>query len=245
MSLNNLNILFFIGILQSKISTVFKNKNNLKSENFIESIISNEEIYYLYEDNLLFDIDFTPKCDNLPDCDSNIIGIEIEKKELVKLSNMANKKQKHCEEADYVSSRLKDYLSNDKSNMKMEPNDTPKKTLTSIKENDIEDKSNLRNINHSRFVTKTSKEETKKEVLEIKELRKSFISIEIQGSENDKKFSKLDDGDLQQQFEKGFQDLNKNENMMINNILEANNISCSKQRGTVIHHYRVLSNGIY
>lgn len=234
-SKRNKNILIFIGILQSKISTVFKSKNQFKAGNAIEEVLSEKDIVYLYEDNLLFDIDFTPKCDNLPDCMTNLIGIEIKKKEIPTFCNVANISQITTEEAEYVSSRLKDYLSNDQSNLYIEPLDNYKKTLDSIKENMGEDKSKQNIV----------KRKSSEKVVEIEQLKKSFISIEFHQTGNliDQE-SESENLKIMKNFERGFKDLNNSENFKFNQILDKKNNERDSKRDSELHtHYRKMSIG--
>ena len=249
-SIKNQKILIFIGILQLNISTIFKLKKSFLFEETIDKVLSDENIIYLYEDNLLFDIDFIPKCDNLPDCSSNIIGIEIKKGELVTLSNVVNISQITNEETNYVSSRLKDYLSNDQSNLFGEIGETYKKTLRSIKENGVQEKSK-QNIfkNESSKSFENSLIEGGVGAVEINELKKSFISIEINKemkNDEDSNFDETQNKELTNNFEKGFRDLNKKESRIINNIIKSKQlVPSSNQLKMKKTHHRNHSIGNY
>lgn len=233
-SIQRENVLVLIGILQSKITTVFKNKGKFFTDASVRSLLSEEKVNYLFEDHLLFDIDFTPKCDNLPDCDSSMVGIEIRRAEMAKLSNVANLSQITVDESDYVSSRLKDYLSTDKNIM--EPAETFKQALCSIQERDAEDKS----AQGVPSLARGSAEE-QGPLRGIKELRKSYISIEIESQES--KTDAEDKGVSQEKFEKGFRDLNESENLMMTRVLQSKNLVTPVQRKRLEKRLQRLSIG--
>ena len=127
-------------VLKEKLSRVIKAKAKIFKLLWVEKNIHRDDVKYMYEEDLRFDINFEPQVDMIPDCAENLIGFEIKPWQLRTLSKMNKLSRPRAEDSEYMSGRLRDYLSMDQSHNFGDTYNTNGKLLMAIKENDGEDK---------------------------------------------------------------------------------------------------------
>ena len=233
----------FSAVLREKLSRAVKVKAKIFKLLRVEKYIHRTDVKYMYEEDLRFDINFEPQVDMIPDCAENLIGFEIKPWQLRTLSKMRKLSRPRAEDSEYMSGRLRDYLSMDQSHNFGDTYNTNGKLLMAIKENDGEDKFAGQDFGKESTMKKMSQPK-KGDVLSTSDMKGEEKEFELFDFENgkegkviirrskleifDSKFNvhneeeKEEDRKMAKNYEMGYRNLDIKESDVLNECIASN-----------------------